>query len=58
MVEASCTPRGNSTTYCSPEGAAGGAKILAGACALGFGAQRFRVEVTSESIPKDRPAVD
>lgn len=46
------------TTYRSPEGADGGADILAGAGPLGFGAPRLCVEVKSESSPIDRPTVD
>lgn len=45
-------------TYRSPEGADGGADILAGAGPLGFGAPRLCVEVKSESTPIDRPTVD
>jgi len=46
------------TTYRSPEGADGGADILAGAGPLGFGAPRLCVEVKSENAPIDRPTVD
>jgi len=46
------------TTYRSPEGADGGADILAGAGPLGFGAPRLCVEVKSEANPIDRPTVD
>lgn len=46
------------TTYRSPEGADGGADILAGTGALGFDAPRLCVEVKSESSPIDRPTVD
>lgn len=46
------------TTYRSPEGADGGADILAGAGPLGFGAPRLCVEVKSENTPIDRPTVD
>lgn len=46
------------TTYLSPEGADGGADILAGAGPLGFGAPRLCVEVKSGDLPIDRPAVD
>ncbi|MBK7832645.1 MAG: restriction endonuclease [Gemmatimonadetes bacterium] len=46
------------TTYRSPEGADGGADILAGAGPLGFGAPRLCVEVKSEAGPIDRPTVD
>ena len=45
-------------TYISPEGADGGADILAGAGPLGFGEPRLCVEVKSENSPIDRPAVD
>src|SRR5207237_810864 len=45
-------------TYRSPEGADGGADILAGAGPLGFGVPRLCVEVKSESSPIDRPTVD
>lgn len=45
-------------TYRSPEGADGGADILAGAGPLGFGSPRLCVEVKSESTPIDRPTVD
>jgi len=46
------------TTYRSPEGADGGADILAGSGPLGFGQPRLCVEVKSESTPIDRPTVD
>lgn len=46
------------TTYRSPEGADGGADILAGAGPLGFGAPRLCVEVKSESTQIGREAVD
>ncbi|HEY7333347.1 MAG TPA: restriction endonuclease [Bryobacteraceae bacterium] len=46
------------TTYLSPEGADGGADILAGAGPLGFAAPRLCVEVKSEDSPIDRPTVD
>ncbi len=45
-------------TYRSPEGADGGADILAGAGPLGFGNPRLCVEVKSENSPIDRPTVD
>jgi restriction system protein len=45
-------------TYRSPEGADGGADILAGAGQLGFGTPRLCVEVKSEASPIDRPTVD
>ena len=45
-------------TYRSPDGADGGADILAGAGPLGFGVPRLCVEVKSESSPVDRPTVD
>lgn len=57
LVEAILTAQGY-TTYRSPEGADGGADILAGAGPLGFGAPRLCVEVKSESSPIDRPTVD
>jgi len=46
------------TTYRSPEGADGGADILAGMGALGFGTPQLCVEVKSEASPIDRPTVD
>lgn len=46
------------TTYRSPEGADGGADILAGAGPLGFGSPRLCVEVKSENNPIDRSTVD
>lgn len=46
------------TTYLSPEGADGGADILAGGGPLGFGSPRLCVEVKSENSPIDRPTVD
>ena len=46
------------TTWRAPEGADGGADILAGAGPLGFGAPRLVVEVKSESNPIDRKTVD
>ncbi|MBF0475126.1 MAG: restriction endonuclease [Deltaproteobacteria bacterium] len=57
LVEAILQAQGY-TTYLSPEGADGGADILAGAGPLGFGAPRLCVEVKSESTPIDRPTVD
>jgi restriction system protein len=57
LVEALLKAQGY-TTYRSPEGADGGADILAGAGPLGFGAPRLCVEVKSESSPIDRPTVD
>lgn len=57
LVEAILKAQGY-TTYRSPEGADGGADILAGAGTLGFGAPRLCVEVKSESGPIDRPTVD
>ena len=45
-------------TYRSPEGADGGADILAGAGPLGFANPRLCVEVKSENSPIDRPTVD
>jgi restriction system protein len=46
------------TTYRSPEGADGGADILAGMGTLGFGTPQLCVEVKSEQTPIDRPTVD
>jgi restriction system protein len=57
LVEAILKAQGY-TTYRSPEGADGGADILAGAGPLGFGAPRLCVEVKSEDAPIDRPTVD
>lgn len=57
LVEAILQAQGY-TTYRSPEGADGGADILAGAGPLGFGAPRLCVEVKSEDKPIDRPTVD
>ncbi len=57
LVEAILKAQGY-TTYRSPEGADGGADILAGAGPLGFGMPRLCVEVKSESSPVDRPTVD
>lgn len=57
LVEAILKAQGY-TTYKSPEGADGGADILAGTGPLGFGSPRLCVEVKSESGPIDRPAVD
>lgn len=57
LVEAILNAQGY-TTYRSPEGADGGADILAGAGPLGFGAPRLCVEVKSENSPIDRPTVD
>ena len=57
LVEAILKAQGY-TTYRSPEGADGGADILAGAGPLGFGSPRLCVEVKSESSPIDRPTVD
>jgi restriction system protein len=57
LVEAILMAQGY-TTYRSPEGADGGADILAGAGPLGFGTPRLCVEVKSESTPIDRPTVD
>lgn len=57
LVEAILTAQGY-TTYRSPEGADGGADILAGAGPLGFGSPRLCVEVKSEDGPIDRPTVD
>jgi restriction system protein len=57
LVEAILKAQGY-TTYKSPEGADGGADILAGTGPLGFGSPRLCVEVKSESGPIDRSAVD
>lgn len=57
LVEAILKAQGY-TTYRSPEGADGGADILAGAGPLGFGSPRLCVEVKSESGPIDRSTVD
>jgi len=57
LVEAILKAQGY-TTYRSPEGADGGADILAGAGPMGFGSPRLCVEVKSESSPIDRPTVD
>lgn len=46
------------TTYLSPEGADGGADILAGGGPLGFGTPCLCVEVKSEQSPIGRPDVD
>lgn len=57
LVEAVLKAQGY-TTWRAPQGADGGADILAGAGPLGFGAPRLCVEVKSESAPIDRPTVD
>jgi len=57
LVEAILKAQGY-TTYRSPEGADGGADILASAGPLGFGSPRLCVEVKSESSPIDRSTVD
>ncbi|MRR36947.1 restriction endonuclease [bacterium] len=57
LVEAILQAQGY-TTYRSPEGADGGADILAGLGPLGFGEPRLCVEVKSEDSPIDRPTVD
>ncbi|MCQ8115831.1 restriction endonuclease [Methylomonas rosea] len=57
LVEAILKAQGY-TTYRSPQGADGGADILAGAGPLGFGSPRLCVEVKSEANPIDRPTVD
>lgn len=46
------------TTYRSPEGADGGADILAGSGPLGFSAPRLCIEVKSEDNPIGREPVD
>ena len=57
LVEAILKAQGY-VTYRSPEGADGGADILAGAGPLGFANPRLCVEVKSENSPIDRPTVD
>lgn len=57
LVEAILQAQGY-TTYRSPEGADGGADILAGAGPLGFDAPRLCVEVKSESTQIGRETVD
>jgi restriction system protein len=57
LVEAILKAQGY-TTWLSPEGGDGGADILAGTGALGFGSPRLCVEVKSEDTPIDRPTVD
>jgi restriction system protein len=57
LVEAILQAEGYST-YRSPEGADGGADILAGGGELGFGKPQICVEVKSGSEPVDRPTVD
>jgi len=57
LVEAILKTQGY-TTYRSPEGADGGADILAGSGPLGFGSPRLCVEVKSEDAPIGRPEVD
>lgn len=57
LVEAILKAQGY-TTYRSPEGADGGADILAGAGPLGFGSPRLCVEVKSQDSLIDRPTVD
>lgn len=57
LVEAILKAQGY-TTYRSPEGADGGADILAGAGPLGFSAPRLCVEVKSESTQIGREPVD
>lgn len=57
LVEAILRAEGY-TTYRSPEGADGGADILAGGGELGFGMPSICVEVKSGSDPVDRPTVD
>jgi restriction system protein len=57
LVEAILKAQGY-TTYRSPEGADGGADILAGNGPMGFGTPRLCVEVKSEDTPIGRPAVD
>lgn len=57
LVEAVLKAQGY-MTYRSPEGADGGADILAGSGELGFGSPRICVEVKSEASPIDRSTVD
>ncbi len=57
LVEAILQAQGY-TTYRSPEGADGGADILAGNGPLGFGSPRLCIEVKSEDSPIGRPDVD
>ncbi|WP_254797528.1 restriction endonuclease [Geopseudomonas aromaticivorans] len=57
LVDAILKAQGYST-YVSPEGADGGADILAGSGPMGFGEQRICVEVKSGSELIDRPTVD
>jgi restriction system protein len=57
LVEAILKAKGY-TTYRSPEGADGGADILAGSGPLGFGAPRLCVEVKSENAPIGREPID
>lgn len=57
LVEAILVAQGY-TTYRSPEGADGGADILAGTGPLGFGSPRLCVEVKSEDGTIGREAVD
>ncbi|MCP9771672.1 restriction endonuclease [Synechococcus sp. Tobar12-5m-g] len=57
LVEAILQAEGYST-YRSPEGADGGADILAGGGEMGFGNPSICVEVKSGDGPVDRPTVD
>jgi restriction system protein len=57
LIEAILKAQGY-TTWLSPEGADGGADILAGTGPLGFGSPSLCVEVKSESSAIDRPTVD
>ncbi len=57
LVEAILRAEGY-TTYRSPDGADGGADILAGGGELGFGKPQICVEVKSGSDTVDRPTVD
>lgn len=57
LIEAILKAQGY-TTYRSPEGADGGADILAGTGPLGFGSPRLCVEVKSESSPIDSPSIN
>lgn len=57
LVEAILNAQGY-TTYRSPEGADGGADILAGTGPLGFAAPKLCIEVKSEDSPIGREPVD
>ena len=57
LVNAILEAKGYST-YCSPEGADGGADILAGGGPMGFGDQQICVEVKSGTEPIGREVAD